>query len=235
MIEEARYRQLAELARLCGVEAADPKLLNVALTHPTYVFENRQVAEEHNQRLEFLGDAVLGMLLAEYLYLVYPDKPEGELSKMRAAVACEATLARKAKELGLGRFLLLGRGEEISGGRERPSTLADAFEAVVAAIYLACGLAAARRFVWDQLSPELESTPYKDFKTELQELVQRRGESVIYRVLQEMGPDHNKRFQAGVFLKEKLLATGWGRSKKEAEQQAARGALERLRQEFPST
>jgi ribonuclease-3 len=233
-VEEERRRQLAELARLCGIEEANARLLNSALTHPTYVFENRHLGWEHNQRLEFLGDAVIGMLLAEYLYLAYPEKPEGELSKMRAAVACESTLARRARELGLGRFLLLGRGEEVSGGRERPSTLADAFEALVAAIYLDKGLATARQFVWSQLSPELERTRYRDFKTELQELVQGRGEgNVAYRVLREIGPDHDKRFQVGVFLQDRVLAIGWGRSKKEAEQQAAQGALEKLLQELP--
>lgn len=228
-----REEQLVELEKLCNVQLADLHLLNTALTHPTFVFENRHLGWEHNQRLEFLGDAVIGMLLAEYLYLTYPEKAEGELSRMRAAVACEATLARKAKELGLGRFLLLGRGEELSGGRERPSILADAFEALVAAIYLDGGLEQARRFVRAQFARELEKIRYNDFKTELQEAVQREyEENVSYRVIEETGPDHDKRFLVGVFLQGKCLATGYGKSKKEAEQQAAKAALEMLQQEF---
>lgn len=232
-MDAGRREQLAELQRLCNVQLADLRLLNVALTHPTFVVENRHLGWEHNQRLEFLGDAVIGMLLAEYLYLTYPEKAEGELSKMRAAVACEATLARRAKELGLGRFLLLGRGEELAGGRERPSILADTFEALVAAIYLGGGLEQARQFVRNQFARELEEISYTDFKTELQELVQREyEENVSYRVLEETGPDHDKRFRVGVFLRGRCLATGHGKSKKEAEQQAAKAALEMWQQEF---
>jgi ribonuclease-3 len=232
-MDSARQQHLRELARLCGVEFADLHLLNIALTHPTYVFENRHLRLQHNQRLEFLGDAVLGMLLGEYLYRAFPDKPEGELSKMRAAAAREATLARKARELGLGRFLLLGRGEELSGGRDRSSILADAYESLVAAIYLSGGLEAARRFVWNQFAPEFDQMRYSDYKTELQELVQARyPDNVYYQVLEESGPDHEKQFVVGVFFRGRLLGTGQGRSKKEAEQAAAQAALECWQEEF---
>ncbi|MBC7347063.1 MAG: ribonuclease III [Clostridia bacterium] len=233
-MDEARLRQLAELERRCQVELSDRRLLNTALTHATYTFENRHLGWEHNQRLEFLGDAVLGMLLAEYLYRTYPDKAEGELTRMRAAVACEATLARKARELDLGSFLLLGRGEGMAGGQNRPSILADAFEALVAAIFLDAGLEEARKFVWGRFAPEFEQLPYVDYKSELQELIQQHyEENVSYRVLGESGPDHDKRFTVGVFFRGKLLATGYGKSKKEAEQKAAAAALEKLEQEFP--
>lgn len=232
-MDAARLELLRELEQLCGVKFKNLKLLNTSLTHPTYVFENRHLGREHNQRLEFLGDAVIGMLLAEYLYGTYPEKAEGELTRMRAAVACETTLARKAAELDLGRFLLLGRGEELSGGRKRPSILADAYEALVASIYLDAGLEAARMFVWGQFSREFGKLPYRDFKTELQEKVQREyGENVAYGVIEETGPDHDKRFLVGVSLQGKLLATGYGRSKKEAEQKAARAALTERQEEL---
>ena len=145
--------RLAERLELGGVPN---KLLTIALTHPSYLFENPQPGRENNQRLEFLGDAILDFIVAEYLYLNYPDRPEGELTKMRAAVVNETTLARKAQEIELGCELLLGRGEQVSGGRERPSILADAWEAVIGAIYLQYGLEVVRRVVLEMLKPAIE-------------------------------------------------------------------------------
>lgn len=230
-MQRERQQELAALARALGLPAEATTLLDVALTHPTYAYEHPRRVVAHNQRLEFLGDAVVGLLVGEYLYRQYPDLSEGDLTRMRAAVVCEATLARRAGELGLGRYLLLGRGEEMGGGRERASTLADAFEAVAAAVYLSAGLEAARSFVLGQLEQEVAAlTPgaYGDYKTVLQELVQKHYEdNVSYVLLSESGPDHAKTFQAGVSFRGRLLATGRGRSKKEAEQQAARQALER--------
>ncbi|GAW91070.1 ribonuclease III [Calderihabitans maritimus] len=229
-----RKKQLAELQQKLGVSFKNWELLNRALTHPTYAFEHRELKLEHNQRLEFLGDAVLGMIMAEYLYLNYPHKPEGELTKMRAAVVCEPTLARKAAELGLGSYLLLGRGEELSGGRERASILADVFEAVIGALYLDKGVEDTRNFVLAYLAEEvkhIEDGGYGDYKTALQELVQKNfDDNVSYVILEETGPDHDKRFVAGVKFQERLLAKGSGRSKKEAEQKAAAVALEKIEQ-----
>lgn len=219
-------RRLAKRLELAG----KPVLLQKALTHPSYLFENPQPGAEHNQRLEFLGDAILDFIVAEYLYLTYPDRPEGELTKMRAAVVNESTLARVAMEIELGQELLLGKGEQVSGGRERPSILADAWEAVIGAIYLQYGLQEARRVVLTLLKPAIEDVAkgnYGDYKTMLQERAQREENEVSYRILAEEGPDHNKRFTAGVFLQGKIMGQGKGRTKKEAEQNAAQQVLER--------
>ena len=186
----------SELAKQLELDTPPNRLMTTALTHPSYLFENPRSGLENNQRLEFLGDAILDFIVAEYLYLNYPERPEGELTKMRAAVVNETTLACKAKEINLGNELLLGKGEQVSGGRERPSILADAWEAVVGAIYLQYGLQEARR--------------------------------VSYRILAEEGPDHNKRFTAGVFLQGELKGKGIGRTKKEAEQKAAHQVLNQL-------
>lgn len=205
-------------------------LLDLALTHPTYAFEHRSPA--HNQRLEFLGDAVLNLVVAERLYHEFPDMSEGDLTRLRAVMVCGGTLADAARDLGIGDLLLLGHGEERNGGRNRPSNLADAMEAVAGALYLAAGLPAAKRLadmVFDRVLKEKTGLGLVDSKTRLQELIQKKGPAnVIYRVLAEWGPDHDKRFRAAVFYKGQLLATGEGRSKKGAEQEAARLALYRL-------
>jgi len=217
------------LAARLELGAPPNRLLTTALTHPSYLFENPDHGRENNQRLEFLGDAILDFVVAEYLYLNFPDRPEGELTKMRAAVVNETTLARTAQAIGLGRELLLGRGEQLSGGRDRPSILADAWEAVLGAIYLQYGLTEARRIVLELLKPEIEEVAkgnYGDYKTQLQERAQKEEADISYRILAEEGPDHNKRFTAGVFLAGNLAATGIGRTKKEAEQNAAHKVLE---------
>ncbi len=223
-LKEIGWR-LAERLELSG----KPSLLQKALTHPSYLFENPQPGSENNQRLEFLGDAILDFIVAEYLYLTYPERPEGELTKMRAAVVNEGTLARIALDIKLGQELLLGKGEQVSGGQERPSILADAWEAVLGAIYLQYGLQEARRVVLTFLKPAIEDVAhgnYGDYKTLLQEKAQREENEVSYRILAEEGPDHNKRFTAGVFLQGKIRAKGSGRTKKEAEQNAAQQVLE---------
>ncbi|MEW6661265.1 MAG: ribonuclease III [Bacillota bacterium] len=232
-MDSLRKKAVEELKDRLGLTECKAETINTSLTHPTYAFENRHLGWEHNQRLEFLGDAVLGLVVGEYLFHHFPELPEGELTKMRAMVVCEASLARMARILGLGPLLLLGRGEEMNGGRERPSILADAFEALTGAVFLEAGYQAARRNVLKTLMEDLQSlTPgdYHDFKTMLQEYVQKETETnVTYAILHETGPDHDKRFVAGVSLKGRLLAEGFGRSKKEAEQEAARNALEKLR------
>ncbi|MHB1126018.1 MAG: ribonuclease III [Bacillota bacterium] len=229
-MEAKRQRALLEVLGKCGIHLNTLSLLNTALTHPTFVFENKHLGIVHNQRLEFLGDAVLGLVVGEYLYHLYPHMAEGDLTKMRAAVVCESALARKARELNLGSYILMGRGEELTGGRERASILADAFEAVIGAFYLELGLEEVRTYIIGQLDAVISGLGhgnYGDYKTLLQETVQKEFEdNVAYLILQETGPDHNKRFVVGVTFRGRLLAEGVGRSKKEAEQKAAQVALE---------
>lgn len=225
-IKEAGLR----LAKRLELGSPPNKLLTTALIHPSYLFENPQGGQENNQRLEFLGDAILDFVVAEYLYLNYPERPEGELTKMRAAVVNETTLATKAQEIELGQELFLGRGEQATGGRERPSILADAWEAVIGAIYLQYGLQEARRIILELLKPAIEEVAtgnYGDYKTLLQEKAQKEESEVGYRILAEEGPDHNKQFTAGVYLRGKLMGKGMGRTKKEAEQHAAKQLLEK--------
>lgn len=211
-----------------GYAFQSPRLLLEAVTHTTFANENPGAPS--NQRLEFLGDAVVGMVIAQYIFETYPDLPEGELTKIRAAVVCEPTLAGRARALGVGALLRFGKGEAVSG-RDRDSILADAFEALVGAIFLDGGLEAARSFVLRELSPLVaparRGLVRVDYKTRLQELLQNRtSEAPVYRLLAEEGPPHERRFQVAVLHRDVELGSGWGRSKKEAEQEAARVALE---------
>ncbi|HLS88883.1 MAG TPA: ribonuclease III [Sphingobacteriaceae bacterium] len=231
-----RAEALARLAELTGREPRQPELFLQALTHPSYANEHPQ--EMHNQRLEFLGDAALGLVVAEELYRRFPDKDEGDLTRMRAAVVCTPTLARVARRLDLGRLLRLGQGEEGSGGRQRSSLLADALEAVIGALMLEGGLETVRDFVFRHLSQEMEEAAagslVEDFKTFLQEEGQRRFRAdPVYRVVGEEGPDHNKSFTVEVLIQGKVMGTGTGRSKKEAEQAAAEQAVARLQATAP--
>lgn len=216
-----------------GYRFRDPELLRQALTHSSYANERGWGRLGCNERLEFLGDSILGYFTAEYLYRGYPDKPEGEMTKLRAELVCENSLAKVAEALELGKALLLGRGEELGGGRGRPSITADAVEALLAAIYLDGGAEEARRFVYTFIlsnAPRAAREGSHDFKTLLQELVQRDGaESPLYRMTGESGPDHCKVFSAEVLVDGRALGEGSGRSKKEAEQNAARDALEKLK------
>lgn len=214
-------------AQAVGHEFQDESLLMEALTHTTYANEHPRARA--NERLEFLGDSVVGMVIAAHLYTQYPDLPEGDLTRIRAAVVCEPSLAARARALGLGQRMRFGRGESVTG-RDRDSTLADGFEALVGALYLDGGLAAAQRFVLRELGPLVEAARHGqvrvDYKTQLQERLQREGAAAPeYRLLAEEGPAHLKRFQVGVYYQGALLGTGWGRNKKEAEQEAARQAL----------
>jgi len=207
-------------------------LLAQALSHTSYVNETAG-APASNERLEFLGDAVLELVVSHYLYCRYPDRTEGEMTKLRAAVVREPTLARCARACDIGRFLRLGRGEEATGGRERPSILADAFEAVIGAVYLDGGLTAAEIFVRRVLAAEITAAAGgeygMDYKTQLQEKLQREQVgSIEYSVLEATGPDHAKVFTVQVTTGDETLGTGSGHSKKEAEQAAAEQALRRL-------
>ncbi|MDD4334673.1 MAG: ribonuclease III [Desulfotomaculaceae bacterium] len=221
---------LEGLAKRLAVDWHDPDLLYQALTHSSFTYESRQNGFDNNQRLEFLGDVVLDLAVSDFLFRSYPNRDEGDLTKMRAALVCEPSLARVAKELGLGYCMRMGKGEERSGGRERPSILADVFEALLGAVYLDQGLVVAGNLALQFLAPVikdvLEGRLDRDYKTELQEIVQQHGgEQVQYEILREEGPDHEKTFTAGVLYKGELAGTGTGRSKKDAEQQAAKFTL----------
>ncbi len=210
-----------------GYTFRNPRLLEKALTHSSYANEGKHGGES-NERLEFLGDSVLGFVAAKYLF-EKETGPEGELTKLRAAVVCEKALCSYSQELGLGDYLLLGKGERLTGGAERPSILADAFEAVIAAMYLDGGLEPVRAFVLRFIEKEANNQRrrhFKDYKTTLQEIVQQNPEERLEYVLTgESGPDHNKVFIVEVHLNSNVIGAGRGRSKKEAEQQAAREAL----------
>ncbi len=206
----------------------DLRLLETALTHSSYANERHGDAESY-ERLEFLGDSILGLTAADFLYHQEPQLPEGRMTRLRAELVCEASLHRVALSLGLGDYMRLGRGEERSGGRERPSILADMVEAIIAALYLDGGLDAARRFILERLLQDAEIGEEHrgaDYKTELQELVQQQpGRSITYELIGESGPDHDKRFSFRVSINGVPAGEGTGRTKKEAEQMAARAAL----------
>ncbi len=224
---------MESLEKKLGYTFRNKALLSEALNHSSYANEHRGQGLESNERLEFLGDSVLGFVTAEFLFLRHPDLPEGDLTRIRAALVCEESLHEVAQGLGLGDHLKLGRGEEAGGGRTRASILADATEAVFAAVYLDGGIEAAsaliHRVLLDCQREEVVEEKRKDYKTALQELVQRqpdRSWSTAWPV--RSGPDHNKTFLAEVLLNGAVVGAGEGHSKKEAEQSAARAALEKL-------
>ena len=206
-------------------------LLKEALAHSSYANEHRADNVRDNERLEFLGDAILDLIISEYLFKKYPEMPEGDLSKLRASIVCEASLAQVAKEINLGEYILLGKGEERTGGRDRASILADAFEALTGSLFVDGGLEIAKKFLTDTLVKKVEKIKslediYTDYKTLLQECVQRCSNNPIsYKVVAEVGPDHDKHFQVEVWHEDSCLGTGTGKSKKEAEQDAAKSAL----------
>ena len=208
-----------------GYTFKDKALLRHALTHSSAC--NEKTAGQNNERLEFLGDSVLGFITAEYLWNAHADLPEGQLTRRRASAVCEKALAGYAREFGLGNFLYMGRGEEMTGGRNRASILADAFEAVLAAIYLDGGIEEAKKFCLPYIqNGDMQTEDFVDHKTELQEIVQKNpGEALSYITVEESGPAHNRTFVVEVHLNSNCLAEGTGPSKKKAEQDAARKAL----------
>ena len=222
-----------ELEKKLNYTFRDPGLLHEALSHSSYANEHRSAGRRSNERLEFLGDSVLGFVTAEFLFVQHPDLPEGDLTRIRAALVCEQSLYEVARKLDLGAYLKLGRGEEAGGGRQRTSILADATEAVFAAVYLDGGIGAAsdliHRVLLDAEKEEAVEERRRDYKTALQELIQRQADQVLsYRMIGEEGPDHDKTFRAQVLLNDQPVGTGSGHSKKEAEQSAAKDALSRL-------
>ena len=218
-------RNLKAFENELGYTFQNPALLDRALTHSSYANEREALGD--NERLEFLGDSVLGFITAEYLFSEHKGVPEGELTRLRAYAVCEKSLDVYAREIGLGDYLLLGKGEERTGGRERASVLSDAFEAVIAAIYLDGGMEAAKKFVLRFVHPYVEAKPvFKDYKTMLQEVTQKNpGETLEYVLVSESGPDHDKHFEVEVHLNSNVIGRGSGPSKKKAEQDAAREAL----------
>lgn len=222
-----------QFQRDIGFQFLNERLLKQAFTHSSYVNEHRRKPYEDNERLEFLGDAVLELTVSQYLYKKYPLMSEGELTKLRAAIVCEPSLVKFAHTLSFGKLVLLGKGEELTGGRERPALLADVFEAFVGALYLDQGMEAVYVFLSHTVFPKIDEGAFShvmDYKSQLQELVQRDAAGVIeYKIHQEKGPAHNKEFVSNVFLNGEIKGTGIGRSKKEAEQKAAEQALKNVK------
>ena len=220
-------RQLKELEVIIGYHFKNRKLFEQALTHSSYANERRLSKLGCNERLEFLGDAVLEIVSSEFLFTKFPEMPEGDLTKTRASLVCEPTLAYCAEEISLGSYLLLGKGEEATGGRGRNSVVSDAMEALIGAIYLDGGFANAKEFIHRFILNDMEHKKlFYDSKTILQEMVQSQGETPVYVLLKEEGPDHNKSFEVSVRVGETELGRGSGRTKKAAEQLAAyRGIL----------
>ncbi len=220
-----------EFEEKLGYSFKDKSLLELALTHSSFANENK--LKKNNERFEFLGDSVLGFVTAEYLFTEFKNRPEGEMTKLRAAVVCEKSLFKFAEQIDLGKYILLGRGEDSTGGRNRPSVVSDAFEAVIAAIYIDGGMEAAKpyilRFIKDAVKRE---TSFKDNKSLLQEEIQKvKGNSLAYEEVGEEGPDHDKTFVFRVKLNGEIIGEGKGKSKKEAEQNAAGNALDKMHDE----
>ena len=225
-------RSLKEFQEKIGYCFEKEELLRQALTHSSYANEKHLKKLSDNERLEFLGDAVLEIVSSEYLFRTYPNIPEGELTKKRASMVCEPTLALCTEDLLLGKYLFLGKGEEMTGGRKRKSILSDALEAVIGAIYLDGGFANAKEFIDRFILADIENKQlFYDSKTILQELVQGEHEQVVYVLIGEEGPDHNKSFQVEVQINGRVIAQGEGHTKKAAEQTAAYQALMKLKRD----
>ncbi|MCK9478362.1 MAG: ribonuclease III [Firmicutes bacterium] len=223
---------MQRLMKKIGYVFTDERLLTAALTHSSYSNENKKEGKSY-ERLEFLGDSVLSFVVSSYIYNNFKSLPEGGLSKLRAALVCEKSLANCAKKLSLGKHLLLSKGEAATGGRERPSILADVFEAIIGAIYLDGGIEHAEKFIIENLSESIEKVKsgkeiYKDYKTVLQEQIQQKDSSLKYNHVKEEGPEHSKIFTVEVSSDGEMLARASGRSKKDAEQNAAHRALKKM-------
>lgn len=223
--------EIEKIERNIGYRFENKELLKNALTHTSYAYENKV---ESNEKLEFLGDSILEFISSKYIFANYPKLKEGEMTKVRATVVCEESLYKIAKMHGFSDFLYLGKSEQLSGGKNRPAILADSVEAVIAAIYLDGGIEPADKFIIENLEKEIEiatkNVGVKDYKTVLQEKLQEHGEVKIeYQIINEKGPDHDKSFEAQVSCNGKVLAKGEGKSKKEAQMNAAKGALEKIK------
>jgi len=230
------HQELRQLADQLGLTFHELTLYQEAFTHSSYVNENRPTVRQDNERLEFLGDAVLELAVSEFLFKKFRAYSEGEMTKLRAAIVCEPSLVKYAEKLQFGAFIMLGKGEEMTGGRTRPALLADVFESFVGALYLDQGLGAVQTFLERHVFPlidEAEKLRTTDYKSRLQEFTQHHGlGSIEYRIADERGPAHDREFIAEVYIDDKLFGTGFGRSKKESEQQAAAEALGKLNVEL---
>jgi len=234
MLSPHRLKQLKDIEHKLGIPFVNKSLLNQALTHSSYAHEMRKKGIIDNERLEFLGDAILKLVVSEYLFNKYPGKSEGDLTKIRAGVISDETLAAAAKKFKLGKYLLLGANERRTGGRERKSNLANAFEALIGATYLDAGIGKSRDIIIEHLSSEIDRVTkigyIGDYKSALQEFVQKKGWGLpIYNVIKEVGPKHRRTFFIEVKIKGKSYAYGRGLSKKEAEQKAAEIAFKKLK------
>jgi len=230
--KKSRYRQINKLQSLIKVKFRNKTLLNRALTHRSFLNESGKTLKD-NERLEYLGDSVLGLVVNEYLFKHYEDYPEGDLAKIKSAAVSETTLAKLARGLNLGSFVMMGKGEENSGGRNRSSILANTFEAVIGAIYLDLGLKESRRFILSLIKEDIERidhlTYMRDPKTNLQEYVQKKyKERPVYEVIEEKGPDHQKIFLVQLIIHGKKFSIGNGSSKRKAEMDAAKKALKEI-------
>ncbi len=228
----ADKKMLNDLQDKINIHFDNLELLKRAITHKSYANENRHLGLKDNERLEFLGDAVQDLVISEYIFNKYPNYPEGELAKIRSVVVSAPVLAKKAKEISLGKYLLLGKGEDMTGGRDRDSILANAFEALVGSIYLDQRLEVVRKFILDLLIPDINKVEkgehIQDYKTLLQEMIQKNSNSrPEYEVVKEEGPDHNKKFTIQVNFEDQVLGIGSGSSKKEAQQNAAKDAIDK--------
>lgn len=231
-IESKRKKELEELQQIISYRFSDLSLLNTALTHSSYT-ANRQEVMEHNERLEFLGDSVLSMVISKYIFKGCNEMAEGQLTRIRANVVCEQSLYAAATDINLGKYLRISKGEELTGGRTRPSILADAFEALIAAIYLDGGLSKVKIFVLhilnNTIKEAIQNKMISDYKSFIQEHIQKSSQGKItYKLLSEEGPDHSKIFEMAIMLDDKRLGIGKGNSKKEAQQAAAKDAVEKL-------
>ena len=233
MAELYNENNILDFEKSLSLDFENKKLLQRALTHKSFPNENKTLDLKDNERLEFLGDSVLSLAVSTYIFKRFSDFPEGELAKMRAVVVSAPILAEAAKRIDLGRYLFLGKGEEMTGGRERDSILADSMEAIFGALYLDQGFTAASKFILDLLREDIinvaEGNHIQDYKTMLQEVIQQDGNlRPEYEVIDEEGPDHNKTFIVAVKINDNSLGSGQGSSKKEAEQEAAKFALHKL-------
>ena len=235
MIKKDFISSMEVLENVLKYKYNDGNNLLLAMTHSSYANENKHERLNSNERLEFLGDAVLNIIISDFIYKNYTSLPEGELTKARASIVCEPSLAKCANTLQLGKYLMLGKGEEYTGGRTRISILSDAFEAVIGSIYIDGGMEKAREFVLfimkDTITSSVNGASFIDYKTQLQEVIQKTGDQKIqYEIVEEKGPDHNKLFIVQVKVSDRIMGSGEGKSKKEAEQNAASKALMKLQE-----
>lgn len=222
---------IKELEERIGYTFKNKDNLILAITHSSYANENKSTGQKNNERLEFLGDSVLNLVITEALFTNYANLTEGEMTKARASIVCEASLLKCSNSMGIGKYLLLGKGEELTGGRARISILSDAFESLIGAVYIDGGIKYAREFITEVMnqliSDSVNGAVFMDYKTELQEILQKDGDHrIIYEIVEERGPDHNKIFVSQLIIGDIVKGIGEGKSKKEAEQNAAKSALE---------